>query len=264
MKQSKKMVIEFSELERRRQLQRYGQYECLVTLGRLEGHCELLICERGKQKGELFSLSFSQKGMTGYTQLRQRMQVEEWLDTHEYSRITYFQALGLLGDAVRQNYKYRTDSDRINANPSIHLQRIWSPEFYNDVDSSLSWVLCRQDMQTILHAYLRAIGNKDAVLLHELQAEQSRDGQTRNAYVLRWNHVLEDWRIFDFQILTCIENNKKEEDVTFFLTTYCEGNEQQVLSVDMCLRVIREKGYFRILTDQVLEARYIYKGNFRK
>ena len=97
--------------------------------------------------------------------------------------------------------------------------------------SSLSWVLCRQDIQTILRAYLRAIGNKDAVLLYELNAEQSRDGQARNAYVLRWNHVLEDWCIFDFQILTCIENNKKEEDVTFFLTTYCEGKEQQVISL---------------------------------
>ena len=106
-----------------------------------------------------------------------------------------------------------------------------SPEFYNDINSSLSWVLCRQDIQTILRAYLRAIGNKDAVLLYELNAEQSRDGQARNAYVLRWNHVLEDWCIFDFQILTCIENNKKEEDVTFFLTTYCEGKEQQVISV---------------------------------
>lgn len=264
MKQSKKELIEFSELERRRQLQRYGQYECFATLGRLEGYCELLICERGKQRGELFSLSFSQKGMTGYTQLYQRMQIEAWLDGHECNRITYFQALGLLGDAVRQNYKYRMDSDQIHNNPSLHLQRIWSPEFYNDINSSLSWVLCRQDIQTILRAYLRAIGNKDAVLLYELHAEQSRDGQTRNAYVLRWNHVLEDWCIFDFQILTCIENNKKEEDVTFFLTTYCEGKEQQVISVDMCLRVIREKGYFRILTDRVLEARYIYKGNWRK
>ena len=40
MKQSKKELIEFSELERRRQLQRYGQYECFATLGRLEGYCE--------------------------------------------------------------------------------------------------------------------------------------------------------------------------------------------------------------------------------
>lgn len=73
----------------------------------------------------------------------------------------------MLGDSVRQNYKYKTNTGWIHAHTSIHLQRIWDSEIYNHKNNNLKWALFQQDELTILKTYLCAISNKDAVLLYE-------------------------------------------------------------------------------------------------
>ena len=79
-----------------------------------------------------------------------------------------------------------------------------------------------------------------------MTVEQEREEQNREVYAYQWSHVLEDFEIFDFEIMERVAERGKE-DRTFFLTIYGELNRYKVLSVDMCLRMVREQGYLCLL-----------------
>lgn len=229
-------------------------YDCYVTDGRLSGFCDLLICEKGRRSAELFCLSFTPEGLTRHIHLKNEEKIKKWIDSKQCSNIIYLQALGLLGDAVRQNYKYKIGTDWINQDNSIHLQRIWMEEFYNDACSNMDWILSKQDELAILQAYLRALGHKDAALIYDLIAEKGKGSEPRGLYALCWNHTLEDLVIFEYELMEQLYH-EEQDDRTLFLTTYGEYKKQQLLSVDLSLRVIRENGFLRILQERVLEAR---------
>ncbi len=262
MRQKKENIICFENY--RHQLQnkeKAEHYDCFVTEDRLAGFCELLICEKGKQSGQWFYLKFTPEGLIQQRYLSKGVEIREWLERNENSKITYMQALGLLGDSVRQNYKYKTNTGWIHAHTSIHLQRIWDGEIYNHKNNSLKWALFQQDELTVLKTYLCAISNKDAVLLYDLTAEQAKDEELpRELYAYKWAHVLDGLVIFDFEIVDKIIQ-KEREDFTFFLTVYGEYNSYKVLSIDICLRIVREQGCLRIRKETILEARCIYRNH---
>lgn len=81
-------------------------------------------------------------------------------------------------------------------------------------------------------------------------------------YAYRWNHVLEDMRIVDFEVDRMSTNRNGEEDYTIFLTVYGAYQGRQMMEVDLSLRIIQEQGDFRILQEQVLEPRLIYKRQY--
>lgn len=264
MKQNNSVIIDFKKAAQSCQNRQTGlQYDCYMTRGRLSGHCDLLISEKSMQTAEWFCLSFAPDGLTRHSYLHQRNRIQEWITQRGGVQITYLQALGLLGDAVRQNYKYRQDNNWIHNHMSIHLQRIWMDEYYNDRNSDLGWILCKQDAMGILQIYLRAVGNKDAALIYDMSAERAKNNEKRGMYTFCWNHVLEDLTIFDFKVEEIIQN-REAEDYTFFLTVYGAQVDNRVLSVDLSLRIILEQGYFRILRERILEARLIYRDCAKK
>lgn len=241
--------------ERIRQKEKNMGYQCFATEERLAGFCDLLICEAGMQSAESFSLNFTPEGLTKHQYLHSGRETDAWLQERTYTRITYLQALGLLGDAVRQSYKYK-EEPLLQKIHSVHLQRIWNDEYYNE-HSNLDWMLSCQDEMTILQTYLCAVGNKDAALIYDMTVKQERDAQSREVYTYQWSHALEDFEMFDFEVMERIAEREKE-DKTFFLTVYGELERYKVLSVDMCLRIVREQGYLRVLEERILEARRIY------
>ncbi len=249
-------IISFNRYaETIRQKEKNMGYQCFATEDRLAGFCDLLICEAGMQAAESFSLKFTPEGLIQHRYLHSGRETNAWLQERSYTKITYLQALGLLGDAVRQCYKYKTQQS-LQEPRSVHLQRIWNDDYYNE-ESNLRWMLSCQDEMTILKTYLCALGHKDAALIYDMTVEQEREEQNREVYAYQWSHVLEDFEIFDFEIMERVAERGKE-DRTFFLTIYGELNRYKVLSVDMCLRMVREQGYLRILGERVLEARRIY------
>lgn len=254
MKEEK--VISFNHyVENVRQKEKNMGYQCFATEDRLAGYCDLLICDAGMCTAESFSLKFTPEGLTQHGYLHSEEEINSWLHDRSYTKITYLQSLGLLGDAVRQNYKYKIQQP-IPQEHSIHLQRIWDEDYYNG-RSNLLWVLSCQDEMTILQTYLCALGNKDAALIYDMTVDRAKENERRDVYAYNWNHVLENFKIFDFEIMERIANFDKEERI-IYLTVYGEQEKYKVLSIDLSLHIIREQGYLRILQDDVLEARRIY------
>lgn len=79
-------------------------------------------------------------------------------------------------------------------------------------------------------------------------------------YAYKWAHVLDGLVIFDFEIVDKIIQQERD-DFTFFLTVYGEYNSYKVLSIDVCLRIVREQGCLRIRKETILEARCIYRAH---
>ena len=254
-------ILKFEELTQARNnyRQEKGQYQCFVTEGRLQGACQLLICERGQQTAELFHLNFSKNGVSKQNYFYRSNQIEEWLDKMKCQEITYRQALGMLGDAVRQNYKYQEKNNWLNRNPSLHLQRIWGNDFYNNGANNLVWLLAGQNMMATVQIYLQALQNKDAVLLYDLLAKQVKPKESRDIYALQWNHVLEEISIFDVDIVEVLKHAKIQGKYSLFITLYGENEAGKILSVDLHLEMLEEQGVFYILKERILEPRIIYR-----
>ena len=252
-------VISFRETSQKKRKQ--VGYECFVTTERLKGHCDLLIYETGHRTAEYFCLRFSPEGLVRYERLHDRMQIKQRFDTRDCRQISYLQAIRLLGDAVRQSYKYATNTQWIDDIQSVHLHRIWDETYYNDKED-MDWLLPNQDCADMLQTYFCALGNKDAALLYDMSAATVQAEERRSMYAYNWSHVLEDMHIYDFSVDQLSVNQNGEEDYTLFVTVYGDYAGRQMMEVDLRLRIIRERGDFRILQEQVLEPRMLYKRKY--
>ncbi len=232
-------------------------YVCYVTLERLDGYCELLIRERETGRAECFFLSFSPEGLIRYTSLKPA-EVHQWRESRVHCPATYLQAIRLLGDAVRQRYKYHKSTDWIPEAKSVHLQRIWQEEYYGEQAGEIGWLLPKQECGAMLQTWLRALGNKDAVLLYDLSASQVQSRAQRSLFAHCWSHALEDFKILGYEVDRESILYNGMNDYTLFLTAYGNYRGRQMLAVDLRLRLIEEADGFRILQDQVLESRSIY------
>jgi len=231
-----------------------GAYDCFMSGDRLKGACELLICERGTQKAEQFCLSFTPEGLTQHRYLSSRNERQKWLEENSYCSVTYQQALTLLGDAVRQNYRYKKGLDWINRDGSCHLQRIWM-RGSAQTQELLQRLLSQKTARAIVQLYLSALSHKDAALLYDLQAKQLRQMETRELYIFNWHHALEDLEMFDYELMDQVQYG--QESCGFFITVYGVLQHQKALSVDVSIRVGLEDGNLRIFRERVLEARCI-------
>lgn len=234
------------------------KYVCYVTLERLEGYCDLLIREAETGRADCFFLSFSPEGLIRYTPLAEA-DTRQWQASRKSCPITYLQAIRLLGDAVRQRYKYQKSTDWIPEEHSIHLQRIWQEEYYNDQANEMSWLLPKQECGAMLQTWFRALGNKDAVLLYDLSASQVQKHAQRSLFAHCWSHALEDFKILGYEVDRDSVLYNGINDYTLFLTVYGDYRDRQMLAVDLRLRLVEEQSGFRILQDQVLESRSIYQ-----
>jgi hypothetical protein len=257
MEQSGGKILQFEKLVKERENKKLNKnrYHCFVTSERLKGSCELLILDKGQYTAELFYLNFSTKGLQKQRCFYQRKDITEWMNSSDWQRITYPQALGLLGDAVRQNYKYQKQNEWIYQNPSVHLQRIWDDAFYNQQDASLAWMLKGQDVHGILQIYLRALRNQDAVLIYDMLAEQAKPKESRELYAMYWSHPLDAFSIFHIEVVDVQE--QEDGGYLFFLIAYSAYDAFRILSVDMRVALIYEKGMFCIQQELVLESRLL-------
>ncbi len=262
MTQTGKKILLFAEQTQRRRSQS-GEfpYRCFVTTGRLKGACTLLVCERSGQMAELFYLDFRRRGLYKQDYFYREQQIKDWLRATDHLEITYRQALGVLGDGVRQNYKYQMELDWLKRNRSLHLQRIWNGEFYNSAANNLSWALTGQPAAAILDIYLEAVRNKDAVLLYDLFVGPAKPREQRDVYALHWSHALEEFSIFDVYVAEEREQAERSAGHTLFATLYGETEAGTVLSVDLHLELRAERGSFFISRERVLESRAFYRAD---
>lgn len=230
-----------------------NQYRCAMSGNRLDGQCELLIYNCYQRTAELFSLYFSSEGQITY-QYFQAEEVIRWKQSRKIVLISYRQAMTLLGDAVRRNYREQNPWNMEHT--SIHIQRVWQNEYYNSTHNNLSWLLKERDYIPFIRQYFRAVNNKDAVLLYDMLIESKRNGISRDLYAYNWNHILEEVKIIDYAVI----NSKKSfdgENRAYFLATCCEDENGEYLSVDICLHLTRENGYIRLREEHILEANHI-------
>ena len=250
-------VVDYQSFLDRRLNKINEEYICYVSLERLAGHCELLICELDLQNAEWFHLSFTPEGKWRMSQMKYKANIEKWIASGNYQRITYLQAMRLLGDSIRQYYKYNSSEDWIESCNSIHMDRIWDEEYYNDWSSELHWSLPMQEFEKLLATYLHALRNKDAVLVYDLSAREVQQQERRSMYAHHWGHELEDFRVIGGRIDKDNVTHNGIDDYTLYLTLYGSSKDTQLMEVDLRLRIIKEDGMFRILEELVLEARII-------
>lgn len=256
MRKLMEKVLSFQDFKQQQQKKNSNEYLCYVTPNRLEGFCELFICEKNLQYADWFFLSFSPNGPMHYLSMEKKKVIQEWLTEASYSQIDYSQAIILLRDAVQQRYKYHCEEKWIEAEKSIHLQRIWMEEYYNDQNCNLNWLLSNQDCSAMLQTYFQALKHKDAALMYDLHAESIKNEASRSLFAYHWSHVLEDLKIFDGEVHKQSVSCNGENDYTILLTVYGNKPGGQQIEVDLRLRIVEEKGQFRILQEQVLEARH--------
>lgn len=245
-------------LENGQMRREHDRYPCKLSGNRLEGNCELLIYNPYQRTAELFFLWFSPNGATT-VQYLQEEEVMLWFVRHTACEISYAQAMLLLGDAVRRLYRERGAGNPLcETHDSIHVQRAWQGAYDSAEERSLAWLLCEESFVSFIKCYFQAINNKDAVLLYDMMAEAARPLQTRELYAYNWNHVLEEVTIVDF----AVAERKKipgEQRWEYYLILCGQTAEGTLLSVDVCLHLVRENGYVRLWEEQVLEASHIAK-----
>lgn len=234
-----------------------GRYRCLMSGDRLEGFCDVLIYDFVQNRAELFCMRFSKTGVTEYYCLDEK-EVAIWKSRNIIRRITYLQAMTLLGDAVRRNYKYQPQLAGQNWSESVHVKRSWQNDYdYNRC--SLLWLLQGLELTAFVSVYLNAICNKDAVLLYDMTAESQKHKTSRELYAYSWNHALEDVRIFSFDI-DYIEQCPGEEACNLYITVYGSSQDNELLSIDLCLKLASEGQMLHLLHEQVLEANHIVQN----
>lgn len=231
-----------------------NRYRCAMAGNRLDGVCEVLIYDRYQNCAELFLLYFSPDGLKAHRYL-EREEADLWLMRREKQIIPYPCALRLLKDAVRQNYKYQTPAAWLQNYESLHARQIWQKQL-EDETRNLDLFLQQLNPEQFIEVYLNAIGNKDAVLLYDMQAAVKKHHVSRELYAHSWNHVLEELTITDFS-MTCVAQNLDGKSWDIYLTVYGGYQDAEPLSVDLCLKLIRENGYMRLLYEHVLDACHI-------
>lgn len=233
-----------------------GQYRCMMSGNRLAGFCEILIYDNIHNAAEVFRLYFSTKGLTEHRYLDAE-EVQLWdKNKNDIVNVTYRQALILLGDAVRQSYKYQKQVKWLQNYESIHVQRIWRKEYYDYNSCSLDWLLNLQDAVQFINIYLNAIANKDAVLLYDLTASTMKQNISREVYAYSWNHVLEDFNIFNYEI-THVERDLEERCWNLYVVLYGNYGGQNLLFVDLCVKLIFENGSLYLLNEMVMDANHM-------
>ncbi len=245
--------IEEREIRQKRKLD--GRYRCAMAGDRLAGPCEILIFDSMHNNGELFQLSFSANGMTTHQYLDPEEVVLWRQHKNDAMSITYRQALTLLGDAVRQNYKYHT-TQWSQTHDSLHIQRIWEKEYYDNNKCDVNWLLHLHEPMQFVAVYLDAIANKDAVLLYDIMANEVKQHVSRDVYAYSWNHVLEELHVSDYDIVSIVQS-ADQKSWNLYIAIYGGYEASHMLSIDLCLKVIWENGSLRILNEYVLDATHV-------
>ena len=236
--------------------QNQHQYQCLLSGDRLQGDCELLLYNVYQRTAELYCLHFSGECEI-VLQYFQEEEVLLWKQYRTVERISYHQAMTLLGDAVRRMYQEQNGMNQWNAShTSIHVQRTWMSEYYNNENSSLGWLLDEREYIPFINQYFCAVNNKDAVLLYDMMTSTRKKAMPRELYAFNWNHVLEEVDIIDFAVIDgrCLPD---ESAWRYYLTICGERPDGTVLLVDICLHLAMENGYVRLQDEYVLDASHI-------
>ena len=234
-----------------------GQYRCFMAGNRLAGSCEIIIYDVAKNTAELFHLSFSTEGVTGHQYLDKDEMMLWQYHKEDMQGITYHQALILLGDAVRQNYKYQMQVEWSKTHESLHIQRIWKKEYYDYINCSIDWLLQIQEPVQFLSIYIDAIRNKDAVLLYDMMTEEKKCHISREVYAYSWNHVLEEINISNYEILY-IEQQTEEKSWDIYIAICGGYGDMATLSVDLCLKLIKRNNRLQLLQESVLDAHHVF------
>ena len=230
-----------------------GRYQCIVSGNRLAGFCEVLIYDRIQNNAELFQLQFSSNRMTEcWCFDKEEVLLWRYHRTDTQSLI-YHQALILVGDAIRQNYKYQQQEDCSQLYASLHVQRIWEKGYYDYVNYRVDWLLKLGNPEQFVTAYLKAICNKDAVLLYDMTASTKKYNISREVYAYHWNHVLEEIKMGSYT-LTDSKQLTNDEEKMCYLTICGEYANGKQLLIDVCLHLVYENGSMRLQEEHILEA----------
>lgn len=233
-----------------------NSYLAFVTNTRKDGYCELIICHHHAAVAEQFTLYFDTRGLVKWQQLWGKAEIHAALQQKQFAQIHYQQALLLIGDSVRQNYKYGQNLDCIETIPfSEHLERIWQPEYYQ-YDADCFDYLNDMSLQELHTAYIQAIMQKDSAMFYELWTREQRRHGNRELELYHASHVLDDLEIVSFDLeCSYLEENTQNLVQYFVLQAFREPDV--LLEMDIALWLNQEGHGYRLCKERILESRLV-------
>lgn len=225
-------------------------FRVFVTRTRLQGYCRMLIFDATYSMGaEYFMLRFDAQGICNHQSYQETTseEIQLFLQQEPYEEISYQQAIGLLKDAMMQNYKYDTHPEIIERLTSLHLMRASINQedelWVNGANSYLNGI----SAELLTRSYLLAIFREDCSLTYDLlSAQRKQEEGNRDLYCLNWNHELQGCKIIKMMeisdasdddrvkihLLLRNHNGKALETIVYFKIT-AEGSGWRIDQVNL-------------------------------
>lgn len=228
------------------------KYLAYATKSRCNGYCRLWIISKAQKRLEYFELHFNREGIADYRSIYGKKNIERFFDEEHRQRITYAEALQLLGDAVRQNYKYGRNVELVEQINSLHLEQSWQQEWRT---CHKSYVLGEKDLSLpdLVTLYIQSIAQEDSSLFYSLLTEENQ-GENRDLYLYNWYHPLEG---FIFQKVT-IEDfyyHVLNRELEVWLLAETNRPDGMSLEVDISLLCSNTNKGYRIKQEKINEVR---------
>lgn len=246
---------EMQQLNRKYKTEKYAAY---VTSGRLNGSCLLCIIDYDCKFSENFELNFNCSGLTKYYSTSGKRQVWNLLNSQEYQRISYQEALLFLGDAVKQNYKYGENLVLVESIPSIHLERCWQQQW---TQGNRSHILNNHSLtpKEVRQLYFQSLAQQDGALFFELLTVEEQQKHSRDNYLYIWSHPLEKL-VFLHAEMEYMNYDVSTGQIIEYLMVKAKRHDHVILEIDLRLDIIHTHNGYRLVDDWVGEVRKL--GNF--
>lgn len=228
------------------------KYLVYVTRTRQKGYCRLWIIQMQRKHLEYFDLQFNQEGLVDYRSVYGKKNIMTMLGEEKRQRISYGEAIMLLGDAIRQNYKYERHLELVEQIRSLHVERSWQQEWRDKERGDLMGIN-HLPLLSMIRLYLQSIEQEDSSLCYDLLTEEMR-GENRELYLHTWTHPLAGYDVEDVEIAS-IDGHVLQEEVEVWLLAIVIRPDGKKLETDigLCCRYT-EDGY-RIQEERIGEVR---------
>ena len=228
------------------------KYLAYATKSRCNGYCRLWIISKVQKRVEYFELKFNREGIADYRSIYGKKNMENVFGEEYRYRITYAEALQLLGDAVRQNYKYGRNLELVEQINSVHLEECWQQEWRT---KHKSYVLGEKTLALtdLISLYIQSIAQEDSSLFYSLMAEEAQ-GENRDLYLYNWYHPLEGF-IFRDVTIEAVHYRVLTGEIEVWLLAEASRLDGLVLEIDLSLLCLHTDGGYRIKNEKINEVR---------
>lgn len=227
-------------------------YFVYATKGRCEGYCSLWIIDAPQRHLEYFELKFNREGIIKYRSIYGKKNFNEVSSSEKYRKISYMEALQLLGDAARQNYKYGCNLKLVESINSIHLERSWRKEWQI---KNKNYILAEKNISVLelVSLYTQSLSQEDGALYYSLFIIDE-EKENRDLYLHTWSHPLAGFLFQKIEIET-LYYDVLAKSIQIWLVVQAKRPDNLKLELDLCLMCIHTEEGYRIEEEKVKEVR---------